>query len=78
MTVEDNIGNNLSDFGDGILIQESSFNRVDHNTARHNGFYSGIGTLGPVANNEIDNNIVVDNNVDQTPCLLYTSPSPRD
>ena len=48
VTVEDNIGTPDSDFGDGIVINDSRDNVLRGNVVRRNGPFSGI-SLGPRA-----------------------------
>lgn len=67
LTVEENIGPPDSEFfGDGIMILESSNNRVGLNTVRNNGPFDGIGLLGRADNNLVHDNVVVDNKVPET------------
>ncbi len=67
MTVEDNLGTPDGDFGDGIVLNESSENTVRGNVVRRNGPFSGI-SLGPRATaNEIIDNVVTDNNMAHVP-----------
>jgi parallel beta-helix repeat protein len=67
MTVEDNIGTPDSDFGDGIVINDSRDNTVRGNLVRRNGPFSGI-SLGPRATaNEVAGNTVADNNMSHVP-----------
>ena len=67
LTVEENIGPPVSDFfGDGIMVLESSNNRVGLNTVRNNGAYDGIVLLGNSDSNLIHDNTVVDNKVPET------------
>jgi hypothetical protein len=64
LTVEENLGPPVSDFfGDGIMILESSGNRVGLNTVRNNGAYDGIALLGNTRDNLIHDNVVVDNTI---------------
>jgi len=61
LTVKDNIG--VDDFqttlGDGIFIEDSAHNNVNHNVISHNGIYDGVGIFGPSASyNSITNNLV--------------------
>jgi hypothetical protein len=64
---KDNIGEQSealsTDFGDGILLFESSNNRVIQNVADHNGPFDGIGLLGNSDNNLIQGNVVQNNNL---------------
>lgn len=60
MVVRDNIGDispvAFTDFGDGILVFNSSHNRVLSNLAENNGPYSGITLLGNADDNLIQGN----------------------
>lgn len=63
ITAQDNIGTPDSDYGDGIVINDSRENVVRRNVVRRNGPFSGI-SLGPRAEaNEIVENTVADNNM---------------
>ncbi len=63
LTVEDNIGSPDGELGDGIVINNSGINRVQANTVRRNGPFSGI-SLGPSAvANEVRDNTVADNDM---------------
>src|SRR3954447_20592231 len=67
MTVQDNIGTPDSDYGDGIVVNDSRENVVRGNVVRRNGPFSGI-SLGPRASaNEIVGNTVADNNMAHVP-----------
>ncbi|MGI9121119.1 MAG: right-handed parallel beta-helix repeat-containing protein [Acidimicrobiales bacterium] len=63
VTVQDNIGSVGGDFGDGIVIDSSSENRIEGNTVRRNGPFSGISMLGMSQHNQVLNNVVTDNNM---------------
>lgn len=63
MTLEDNVGTPDGDFGDGIVVSNSSGNRIQANTVRRNGPFSGISLVGPSAGNHILHNVVADNNM---------------
>ncbi len=67
VVVRDNIGEQSdefsTDFGDGILLFESSNNRVIQNMADHNGPFDGIGLLGNSDNNLIQANVSQNNNL---------------
>jgi hypothetical protein len=52
-----------TDFGDGILLLNSSNNRVMQNYAVHNGPYDGIGLLGNSDNNLVQSNVSEFNNL---------------
>lgn len=81
VVARDNQGDANSDYGDGILMESSSDNRIIGNQAIHNGPYSGIGivslidsdhprtTGGTSTGNQILNNTVTDNNVGRSPQL---------
>lgn len=69
VTAIDNIGDPGADFGDGILIDTSSFNKVEKNLVVHNGPYDGIGVIGPSNFNVVEDNVVRDNNIDFIPTL---------
>lgn len=63
LTVRDNIGSPDGDYGDGIVVRNSSDNHVHDNTVARNGPFSGI-ALGPdCQGNHIRNNMVTDNNM---------------
>ncbi|MDQ4134007.1 MAG: right-handed parallel beta-helix repeat-containing protein [Actinomycetota bacterium] len=67
LTVEENIGPPVSEFfGDGIMVLESSNNRVGLNTVRNNGAYDGIVLLGNADSNLIHDNRVAENVVPET------------
>jgi parallel beta-helix repeat protein len=66
LTVQDNVGPPDGDFGDGIVINDSSDNVVRGNVVVRNGPFSGI-TLGPRATgNQVLDNTVADNNMAST------------
>jgi parallel beta-helix repeat protein len=64
VTVQDNIGSG-GDFGDGIVVDGSSENRIEGNTVRRNGPYSGISLLNKSEHNDVRHNVVTDNNMSQ-------------
>ena len=66
MQIHDNIGPDsvfLSQFGDGIFIEQSASNQIVHNVIDHNGVFDGIGVFGvgsdgnTIVNNVVENNI---------------------
>lgn len=61
----DNIGNpSVSDFGDGIVLFNSSDNVIRNNTVDHNGPFDGIGVVGgDSARNTIEGNTVINNDI---------------
>ncbi|MDP9075043.1 MAG: right-handed parallel beta-helix repeat-containing protein [Actinomycetota bacterium] len=63
VTTQDNIGG--GNFGDGIVIDGSTENRIEGNTVLRNGPYSGITLLNKATHNDIRHNIVMDNNMSQ-------------
>lgn len=63
LTCQDNVGSVGGDFGDGIVVDNSSENRIEGNTVRRNGPYSGISLLGESRHNQVLDNIVSDNNM---------------
>lgn len=68
LIVRDNIGNiTISDFGDGIVIFNSSDNVIKNNLVDHNGPFDGIGVVefggGAAERNTIEGNTVINNNV---------------
>ncbi len=77
----DNLGGKGSDYGDGILMESSSNNKIIGNRVVHNGPYSGIGivslvdsdhpraTTGTSTKNLIIANAVADNNVGRSATL---------
>jgi parallel beta-helix repeat protein len=66
ITANFNQGGARSDFGDGILISDSSGNTVRDNNVTNNGPFDGIGLLGAATENDILNNVVTSNNVPAT------------
>jgi virginiamycin B lyase len=69
LTARDNIGplDIFANLGDGIIIFNSSGNRIVDNRVIHNGVYDGIGILGQGSNdNRVQNNLVRDT-VDTNP-----------
>ncbi|MDQ6726641.1 MAG: right-handed parallel beta-helix repeat-containing protein, partial [Actinomycetota bacterium] len=63
LVVENNLGSNDGDFGDGIVVNNSTGNRIQDNVLRSNGPFSGI-SLGPGASdNEILRNTVADHDM---------------
>ena len=67
LTIEDNVGTPGADFGDGIVLNDSTGNSVRRNVVRRNGPFSGI-SLGPRASsNEVADNMVADNNMSHVP-----------
>ena len=63
ITAVDNHGTAEGDFGDGIVVNGSSDNRIEGNTVVRNGPFSGISLVGQSQRNEVINNIVADNNM---------------
>jgi parallel beta-helix repeat protein len=63
LTLQDNVGSTDGDFGDGVLVTESSGNVIRGNVVRRNGPFSGISLLGASSNNEIRDNVISDNNM---------------
>ncbi len=63
LTLEDNIGSPDGELGDGIVINNSSDNRVLGNVVRRNGPFSGIGVGPSSAGNELRDNTVADNDM---------------
>lgn len=62
LTVSGNIGPaGTQDLGDGIMISDSSDNRVIANTVRDNGPFSGIVLLGASNRNVVSGNVVTEN-----------------
>ena len=61
METIDNVGN--GDFGDGILLDDSSNNLLSKNVARGNGPYGGISLLGSSGFNTIEKNLVEFNDI---------------
>ena len=67
LTVQDNVGDTDDDFGDGIVIDDSSDNVVRGNVVRRNGPFSGIALGRRAAGNEVSGNTVADNNMSHVP-----------
>lgn len=66
----DNIGSASTDFGDGLVISDSSDNLISGNVVDHNGPFDGIGVFGATStNNTITRNVVTDNNIESSPTL---------
>ena len=63
VTAQDNFDTSGGDLGDGIVVTNSSENRIEGNTAQRNGPYSGISLVQESQRNRIRNNIVADNNM---------------
>lgn len=70
LNVHDNINHDVltgatdeCNFGDGIVMFNSKDNRVQGNTVRHNGPFSGIALVEDSDRNHVFDNDVVDNNV---------------
>lgn len=67
VTVNANVGSLLSDFGDGVLIEDSSNNTVAGSTISGNGPYGGVTLLGDSDFNKVgvagQGNTIKDNNV---------------
>lgn len=63
LTLQDNVGSPTGDFGDGVVITDSTGNHVLGNTVRRNGPYSGISVVGASTGNVIEKNVVSDNNM---------------
>lgn len=64
ITARDNIGvdEQSSFLGDGIVLFNSTNNRIVDNQVIHNGHYDGIGVLGPGSDgNVVEGNVVEDN-----------------
>ncbi|MGH9177888.1 MAG: right-handed parallel beta-helix repeat-containing protein [Acidimicrobiales bacterium] len=66
LTANFNQGGARSDFGDGILISDSSGNTVQNNNVTNNGPFSGVSLLGVTEDNEILSNVVTSNGVPAT------------
>ena len=64
VTLQDNIGG--ANFGDGIVVDASTENRIEGNTIERNGPFSGISLLNQSTHNYIRHNIVSDNNMSHT------------
>lgn len=67
LTVHENLGDPDSDYGDGIVLQETSDNIVRGNVVRANGPFSGISLGLRASGNQIVDNTVVDNNMSHLP-----------
>lgn len=65
LIVQDNIGSHDGDYGDGIVISESSNNTVRANTLRRNGPFSGIALGRSAVGNEVIGNTVADHDMSQ-------------
>ena len=63
LTLVENVGDFDGDYGDGIVILESSDNQIVGNVVRGNGPFSGISVGRNSQRNEIRDNIVEDNNM---------------
>ena len=64
LLAKDNIGTTKrGDFGDGIVMLNSSGNRILGNDVVHNGPFSGISLVGVSTNNHLEGNVITDNNV---------------
>ncbi|MGI9022995.1 MAG: right-handed parallel beta-helix repeat-containing protein [Acidimicrobiales bacterium] len=63
ITVADNVGVAGGDFGDGIVVTESSENHIMGNTVARNGPFSGIALVGACTGNQVHQNTVTDNNM---------------
>ena len=59
------MGQPNGDYGDGIVLSNTSRNRIVGNTVQRNGPYSGISLVLKSQYNEIRNNVVTDNNMMQ-------------
>jgi parallel beta-helix repeat protein len=66
LVVRDNIGSAEGDYGDGIVVYNSSGNRIEKNTVERNGPYSGIALGEQAQGNEVRDNVVADNNMMHT------------
>ena len=72
MTVQDNIGQDANpgpvfpDLGDGILIEDSSFNSITSNVINHNGSYDGVGLFGTDTNSNLIQGNTIKNTVTST------------
>jgi parallel beta-helix repeat protein len=66
VTVQDNVGTQTGNYGDGIVVNESHENRIEGNTVRGNGPFSGITLLGASQHNIVRHNVVMDNNMMQS------------
>jgi hypothetical protein len=67
LTVQENLGDPGSDYGDGIVLQESNDNIVRANVVRANGPFSGISLGLRASGNQIVDNTVADNNMSHLP-----------
>jgi len=63
LTLQDNVGDPNGDFGDGLVITDSTANHITGNTVRRNGPFSGISVVGASTGNNIHQNVVSDNNM---------------
>lgn len=63
VVAQDNIGTTQGDFGDGIVLDGSSDNRIEENTVQRNGPFSGISLLNESQRNEVRGNLVADNSM---------------
>lgn len=63
ITVKDNVGSRVSNWGEGIGLWESNRNTIVGNTVLRNGPYAGIGLYGDLQANGSDDNIVENNAV---------------
>lgn len=71
LTVEENLGPpDTENYGDGIMIADSTENRVGLNTVRNNGPYDGIVLLGAATRNVVYNNAVTANAIPEV-CPNY-------
>lgn len=67
LLVKDNIGTTKrGDYGDGIVVSSSTFNRIIGNDVIHNGPYDGIALFTDASDNLIENNVVSGNNLEFT------------
>ncbi len=64
--INDLLGKESCEVGDGILVQNSDDNVIVNNDVIHNGPYSGIALVGDSDGNSVINNRVDDNNVPNT------------
>ncbi|MFN2569042.1 MAG: right-handed parallel beta-helix repeat-containing protein [Candidatus Dormibacteria bacterium] len=64
MVLQDNIGSNSGDYGDGVVLfgTGTTGNTVNGNVVRHNGPFDGIGLVGAASGNTISRNDIIDNN----------------
>ncbi|MCA1684007.1 MAG: right-handed parallel beta-helix repeat-containing protein, partial [Actinobacteria bacterium] len=63
VTARDNIGAVSGEYGDGIVLMDSSENLIQGNNVLHNGPFSGISLVGASKGNLVRGNIVEDNNM---------------